>query len=261
MSVRRRVIGEVAVRDGVYVSEVDVAALVRRLILFDEVIIKSVGLRELSFLVRAFGKSGLITALQSGILHFSCEFTCLIEGIAINGVPNLPPDQYSFGIAEGQDREALLKPGFVSLQSVSGLKNAERGAIEEAVRGAIVRQTPSFGSDMQLQVEHDLRTNTPALQASILHILSEQGLVDQPTAPRIRLHVEEISPKTFRVEDNLTEICGIPREKASQLVRRAVSGVNGLNCRLAEMASYSAITGFSSQEAPLLFGKLAGLPD
>jgi hypothetical protein len=259
MSVRRKVLGEVALREGTVVSGVDLAALVRRLILFDDVIVKSVGLRELPFLVRAFGKSGLITALDSGILHFSSEFTYLIEGIAVNGVPTLPPNQFSFGIAEGQDRETLLKPGYMSLQSVSGLKNTERSAIEEAVHGAIVRQTPSFGADLQLQVEHDLRTNMPALRASILHTLNQKGFVDESLAPKLVVHVEEVSPRTFRVHHNLPEICGVPEEQARQIVKRAVSGLNGLNTRLAEMATHSAITGFSSNEAPILFGKLAGI--
>ena len=132
MNVRRRVFGEVAKRDHAFVTGIDAAALLRRLILFDEVIIKSVRLRELPFLVRTFGKSGIVTAFESGVLRLCCEFTSLIEGLEVNGISHTPPDHFSFGIVDVHDRERLLLSEFTALQSVSGLKNAQRSAIEEA---------------------------------------------------------------------------------------------------------------------------------
>jgi hypothetical protein len=44
---------------GTIVTGVDTSALIRRLLLFDKVIVKSVGLQELPALIRVFGESGL----------------------------------------------------------------------------------------------------------------------------------------------------------------------------------------------------------
>ncbi len=261
MSTRRRILGGIGIGSGRHVTGIDVAALLRRLILFDSVIIRSNRLYELAHLVKVFGKSGLITALNSGAIQFSCEFTYLILGIAVNGVPSLPPDHFSFGIAEGRDRESLLAAGFLSLQTISGLKNPDRAAIEDAVRNAIVRQHPTFGADLQMQVELDLRSNSPILRASLLHVLNEKGLIARSQEPLLHLKVEEVKPRTFRVDHNISKLLGIDSISASALVSSAVSGVNGLNSRLAEMSTYSAITGLSTEEVPLLFGKLAGLVD
>lgn len=259
MTARRRVLGEIARKSHPHVTGIDVASLLRRLILFDQVVIKSVRLRELPFLVRTFGKSGIITALEAGLIKLSCEFTSLIENIEINGVSHVPPDHFSFGIVEIFDREKQLRSEFCGLQSIPGLKNAQRAEIEEAAWNALVRPAQTFGADLQLQIESDLRRNTPALRASLIHVLKAQEIYEEARAPYIEMQVEETSPKIFRVRHNLTNALSIPLEHARSLVRRAVSGANGLNHRLAEMAAYSAISGFAEDEAPLLFGKLSGI--
>lgn len=43
------------------------------------------------------------------------------------------------------------------------------------------------------------------------------------------------------------------------MLQRSVTATVNLNQRLAEMQAYSALTGFLESEAPLLFGKLAGI--
>jgi hypothetical protein len=68
MNVRQSVLGEVAVRSGLRLSAVDIGSLVRRLILFDKVIVKSFRLREMPVLVRAFGKDGFGERVRIGLL-------------------------------------------------------------------------------------------------------------------------------------------------------------------------------------------------
>jgi hypothetical protein len=192
--------------------------------LFDQVIIRSVRLRELPFLVRAFGPSGLITAFESGMLRLSSEFTSLIENIEMNGVSRTPPDHFTFGIAEALDREEILRSELGALRSISGLKNEQRSIIEEAAWSAMVRPSDSFGAGVQSQVEHDLRTNTPALRASLLLALKEQGIRENVAASRLDLSIEETSPRIFRVIHNVPEVFGIPIGQSRRIVRRAVSG-------------------------------------
>lgn len=65
MDVRQAVLGEIAIRSGREVAFIDVGVLVRRLILFDKVIVRSYRLRELPLLVRTFGKTGIQELLNS----------------------------------------------------------------------------------------------------------------------------------------------------------------------------------------------------
>ena len=48
-------------------------------------------------------------------------------------------------------------------------------------------------------------------------------------------------------------------QQAHDIVQPSIAAVANLNQRIADMAAYSAITGFRDSEAPLLFGKLAGI--
>jgi hypothetical protein len=115
MSIRQSVFGEVAVQAGSQTTGVDLGVLLSRLLFFDTVIVKSAGLREVPFLVRAFGKAGFLQLFDSGMLKFSSEFTSIITDVARNGVRELPLSQFSFGVVQLQDREAVLMRGLRGL--------------------------------------------------------------------------------------------------------------------------------------------------
>jgi hypothetical protein len=256
MGIRQSVFGEAAAQAGPQTPGVDLGILLPRLLFFDAVIVKSAGLREVPFLVRAFGKTGFLQLFDSGILKFSSEFTSIITDIARNGVRELPLSQFSFGVAQIQGREAILRRGLQELQGIPGLKNAERAAMEETLITGLVRPPSDHGAQIQSQIEFDLRNNTPALEAAI----SEQMKVKAGGSDRkLEVRVEEIRERVFRVVTNLGDIFGMSEQQAHDIVQPSIAAVANLNQRIADMAAYSAITGFKHSEAPLLFGKFAGI--
>lgn len=256
MGIRQSVLGEVAVRSGLDVTGVDIEGLLRRLLLFDIVTIKSVRLRELPYLVRTFGKEGLLQLLDSDVLRISCEISGIISPLAKNGVPALPLLHFSFGIFEIANREATLKSELRRLQGVPGLKNADREAIEAAILAKLVRPPADHLHQLLDQVESDLRTGTPALRIAASERLKKQF---GDTAPPIELRIEEVEKRTFRVGTSLSKVFGISEQNAHDILSQAVAAVGHINHRIAEMSAYSAITGFAESEAPMLFGKLAGI--
>jgi hypothetical protein len=74
MTVKQSIFGEVGGQAGSQASGVDLGILLGRLLLFDTVIVKSAGLREVPHLVRALGKTGFRQLHDSGVLKFSSEF-------------------------------------------------------------------------------------------------------------------------------------------------------------------------------------------
>jgi hypothetical protein len=256
MSIRQSIFGQVAAQTGSQPLSVDFGLLLARLLFFDTVIVKSVGLREVPFLVRAFGKTGFLQLIDSGILKFSSEFTMVITDIAHNGVRELPLSQFSFGVAQIADREAILKRGLQGLQGIPGLKNAERAAMEETLITKLVRPASDHGAQLQTQIELDLRNNTPALKAAISEQLKIKGV---GSTQELDVHVEEIRERVFRVVTNLNDNFGFSEQKAHDILQPSIGAVANLNQRIADMVAYSAITGFADAEAPLLFGKLAGI--
>jgi hypothetical protein len=229
------------------------------LILFDRVVVKSFRLRELPLLVRAFGKTGIRELLATGVLKLSCEFTSVITDIHRNGVRSEPPEHFSFGIVTAADRDRDLRKELLRLQSVTGLKNDERSAIEQAVWSSLVRPPETFGTDLLRQVDIDLRTNSPALRAGILDQLSAVSRQFGMASCPLEIQVDEPRERVFHIKTGITRDFGLPPEETHLLLQRSVTGVVNLNHRLAEMQAYSALRGFLESEAPLLFGKLAGI--
>ena len=259
MDVRQAVLGEIAIRSGRDVASIDVGVLVRRLILFNTVIVRSFRLRELPLLVRTFGKTGIQELLQSGVLKFCCEFTSVITDIHRNGVRFAPAEHFTFGIAAAADRDGDLRKELRGLQGVAGLKNNERNAIEEAVWNSLVRPPDTFGADLLQQIDTDLRTNSPSLKAAILDQL-RQEFIHLDLAHRIlEISVEEPQQRMFHIKTTIPQDFGLSPEKTHLLLQRSITAVANLNHRLADMVAYSALTGFLESEAPLLFGKVAGI--
>jgi hypothetical protein len=258
MNVRQSVLGEVAVRSGQRLAGVDIGSLVRRLILFDRVIVKSFRLREMPILVRSFGKQGFIDLVNLGLLGFSCEFTTLALGFSRNGVRELPLEHFSFAKVDAANRKADLSKELVLLQSIPGLKNPERVSLEETIWGSLVRPPETVGDDLLAQLDSDIRSNAPALRFAVTDRLKERlGVSELPTD--VGIEVEETSQRVFHIKSALVRSYQFSPEGAHALLEEAVRAVANLNHRLSDMQSYSAITGFLEREAPLLFGKLSGV--
>ena len=234
----------------------DVSGLLRRLLLFDTVVVQSLGLREIPTLIRTFGKSGFLHLFNSGILKVSAELTFLITDVAQNGVRQLQPFHFSFGVASIADRKAVLKRGLLGLQGVAGLHNDERAAMEEAIVDGLIRPPADYGAQLQAQVESDLRCNAPALSAALRQQLR---LKYGDPVPEFELHVEEPTERTFHLVNNLPKVLGVSQDDAHKILHSSISAVANLNQRLADMEAYSSIVGFTEVDAPLLFGRLAAV--
>ena len=259
MSIRQTVLGEIAIRSGQELESVDIGALIRRLILFDRVVVKSFRLHELPILVRTFGKVGILELLGSGALKLSCEFTSIITDIHRNGVRSEPLEHFTFGIVTAADRDGLLRNELSKLQSASGLKNNERSAIEQAIWDSLARPPETFGTDLLRQIDIDLRANTPALRAAILKQLATDFNRSDLAGRQIEINVEEPRERVFHVKSGIAREFAKSPEETHRLLQKSVTALVNLEQRLSEMAAYSALTGFRESEAPLLFGKLAGI--
>lgn len=256
MSIRSSVMGEVAVRIGPNVTGIDMQGLLCRLLLFDTVVIKSIRLAEVPFLVRRFGKDGFLRLLDSGALRIACEFLALVWPRTRNGVRVHPPFTFEFGKADISDREAVLRSQLRRLQGVPGLKNADRELVENETLSRLLRPPAEYGDQLLSQFEFDIRNGMPILDLSVgARIRKEFGA----NIPAFQLNVEETSPRIFHLANNLSEVLRISDEKSDAILNDALLAVGRLDQRIADMAAYSSITGFSEAEAPLLFGKLAGI--
>jgi hypothetical protein len=260
MNVRQSILGEIATPSGRTISAIDVGGLVRRLLLFDRVVIKSFVLKELPVLIQAFGRTGFAALMEVGLLQFTFPTTAVIVEVALNGVRRLPLDHFSFGTGQVIEIDKKARSGLQFLQGIPGLKSQERAGLEERIWKSILWQPSAYSTDLLSQADQDVRSNTPALRAALAQrIPIELGRPGPILAKEIALEVEEPSTRVFHLKNSLSASFGFSPEKTHELLKQAVTAATNLNTRLADMQAFSAITGFAANEAPLLFGKLAGL--
>jgi len=238
--------------------DVDIGSLVRRLILFDKTIVKSVRLREVPTLVRTFHRAGFTQLVNSGLLRFTCDATFLIVDVNRNGVRDLPPNHFSFGIASAKTDESILRSELKGLQGIPGLKDRDRSALEDIILGSLVSSPNTYGQDLLNQFDSDVRANIPALRLAVVERLKAEPAAGNFPFDDLLVQVEETSHRVFHIKTSLTSH-GFTSEKSHELLQSSLLGVSNLDQRLADMQAYSAITGFLDHEAPLLFGRLSSV--
>jgi hypothetical protein len=244
---------------GGIVTGVDVAALVRRLVLFEKVIVRSVRLEELPPLIKAFSDRGLRSLLSSGALQFLWGSTFVVTDLSRGGARHLPQSHFSFGIAGLAKPEEDLQRQFSVLQRVSGLKNNQRAAVEETVRKSLVHYPNDFGQLLLNQLDSDLRHNSAALKAGISQQLPKVLPDVDLRSYNFEIKVDEYQPRIFRIETPFAKDFQLPPGEIHRVLQDAVGSVSNLNHRFSEMIQFSALTGFREDEGPILFGKVAGL--
>lgn len=259
MHVRQAVLGQISTAPSGRVESIDVGSVVRRLILFDRVIVRSFRLKEIPLLIRTFGVGGFSKLLDLGLLGFSCDLTVVILEASTNGLRHLPLNHFSFATAKLADLDAALHSELRCLQGIAGLKNDKRALLEEAIWNSLAREPVTYGQDLLDQIDHDFRCSTPALNAALLDSLRKDlgGRDFKPSD--LAITVEETSTRIFHIRNALSDSFGFSAEQTHLVLQRAVSAVANLNKRLADMQAHSAIVGFLDSEAPILFGKLAGI--
>ncbi len=256
-NIRQSVLGPIAAQSGQSLSNVDIGTLVRRLILFDRTIVDSVQLREVPILARTFGKAGFVELIDSGLLRFGCGKVFPIVDVERDGIRDLPPNHFSFGIASVTSQEQMFKLGLAGLQGISGLNNSERAVLEDLALESIIPLPDNYGSDLLNQFDSDIRGNIPVLRMAIEECLKTQATSGTPLS-ELAVEVEETDHRVFHIKASLSAY-GIPPEKSHDLLKSSVLAVSNIDKRLADMQAYSAISGFLEQEAALLFGRLAGV--
>jgi hypothetical protein len=256
MEIRQSILCEIALRDGANVTGIDKEALLRRLLLFDSVTVRSFRLKEIPHLVRLFGFAGLVDLLKSEILHLTCEMSGIVSPDKKDGARVHPYYHFEFGNYEIQDRDVVLKQELVGLQGVPGLKDVQRELVIDTVLAKLRRPPADHQSNLLNQLEHDLRANSPALRVAVnATVRNDFGL----QAPNIQVEVNETDTRIFRIDNNLEAALGISNEKAHKIIDSSVWAVATLNQRVGDMAAFRSITEFSDEDAPLLFGKLEGI--
>lgn len=254
-NINRRLIGASAVLapNNYEVTDVDLAGIVRRLLLFDKYVLVSVRLEEFPILAKHLGFAGLRDLLEANLIEIRHECLQLAQmgQAGMFGDAVLPPFTYKFNWIDATDKRGYAHDSLQKMHKVAGLSHNEVVKLKRAIANAIHPLPPDFRSQLIPAFQSELLQNVSLLRKAVeLEIKNNYKLDGVP----VNLKVFQEGEDTFKVETNLADHIGI--DKAHKAIERAILAVAGLSQAIGEMKVYSAISGFRDDELPLFREKL-----
>jgi hypothetical protein len=269
MELRERILGPVAWSEpspsvgdpSRYSVHVDFANLLRKLVLFERVIVESIYLDEFPLLVRKFGYDGVRQLLESGRVRILCDQVLAAQIGQTRGVnwrpALLPLGSYAFAIAT-IDSQPLIREHLQAINDVPGLSAKQAKKLRKLIGEGLV--TPSVGRGQRAldQLKTDLDANLSVLRRSVA-IAARQHFDIEISPNDFDLRMERIADYDWRAETNVGKVTGLDAQGTHDVVQHGLLGVGGLNVRIEQMETYSALTGFRRNELPLMDDKLGFL--
>jgi hypothetical protein len=253
MDITRRLVGCAAILENGEVGGIDLNAIIRRLILFDTYIFKSIRLREVPSLVRQLGFENTIRLLQSPAIEIECESLsvgqtgqlAILESRAKKGL--LPLLSYSLAGVNTADHKKYLHDCLQGLHEIGGLGQKRAIKLKRAIAQKVVRLPDDIAGRVATQATADVLNKQHLVRRSVG--MTFQRMMNA-AAPEFSISIHAIDEEDIRVETDLTQRLNV--EVVHKIVEGGLLAVGGLSCRFAEMHAYSALSGFSENDLPLI---------
>ena len=258
---RDRFLGPIASEPGKDVEDpavVDFGDLVRKLILFDEIVVESHNLKEPAPIAQKFGYHGAKALLESGRLRLVKDMA-LVADVGQAPVPHrkasLPLGSYSINAVRGTPPRDFLSRQLHKIDAVPGLSSKQAQKLRQIVGTGLVTNPEDALRSAQDQISRDFEANPPALKTAIALALKRQFKLDiNPSDFELRL--EPLGHRDWRTETNLGELTDLTTKQVHDVVNQGLSAASTLNVRLALMRGFTALSGFQVNDLALFEEKL-----
>lgn len=242
--------------------DVDVGALVRRLILFERCTVESIRLTEIPALVAVFGVDGFLELIDSGAVRLVCDVmtagqigqTAGLRATVNRGAP-LPLGSYRLTTIGIGDRPAYLHGALQEVHKADiPFKAAKR--LKAALVPRLLEYPSSAGQAGVVDAGLELRQQHPVIWRAIRAAVRKETGLDPGSDPEFR--VDGLGEDgDFRVVTAMGATLGLPPDQEHRLVERGILEVAGLDQRIHLMDSFGAVSGFQEDEAELFEQKMS----
>ncbi|MDY7540855.1 hypothetical protein QN345_03490 [Cryobacterium sp. 10I1] len=269
MDIQSRHFGPIStMRSDGTIAEVDVEALINRLVLFDVCYVESHSLKEIPALVSAFGTAGLLKLIYAGALVFICDVATTGQTGQTNNIQEttrrrgiLPLGSFhlvNVQLAKGQPYRDEYVAKSLKEVDAAGVGRAETSKLKMALRSRML-EYPQDASQVGLG---DVIANVLRGDVIVEQAIRRSALMQTHIDPGASFDYQAFpldGDGEFRITTNFGRIHGFSEEVEHKVVERGVLAVAGLNQRVQLMRSFEALTGFKDDDAVLLNLKLSFL--
>jgi hypothetical protein len=260
---RDRLLAPVAVRDAAgNVVGANLGALIRRLLLFEQVVLDSYAMRELPALIDALGPEGFLALLESGALKIRADGWTFGEtgagGLVLGrGADPLPPLSYALSALVPHDRKHHISLCLSEIRAMPLPKRTSQ-KLRLGVVDALVPFPDDAGRKSLAALPSDLTGNLNLVRAATAAALTK--LVAQPVGEQdFEIRIEQEDEHVFTAVTDIEKRLALSLEQTDKAVQDALLAIAGINQRIEEMESYEAVTGFRENELPIAEKKLSYL--
>lgn len=245
--------------------DVDLGALVRRLILFETVTVESLRLMEIPSLVGAFGSGGLRELLDSGAVRIICDAMgtgqvgqSLGLGATIDRGGTLPLSHIRLVQYSAADRRQYLHG---CLQEVHSAQIPDKAAkrLKAYLAPRLLEYPRAAGQAGLDDTLFDLRSRPWQIWDGIRLMVRRETGIDPGPNPDPQFRCEELNEGDFRIVTSLGTQLNLPDEALHRCVEGGALAVAHLNQTLHLMKAFGAVTGFREDEVTLFERKASAI--
>jgi hypothetical protein len=242
----------------------NLGALVRRLVLFEEVVLDSYAMRELPSLIEALGPEPFVELLDSKALAIRADgwtFGEIGGGGLVPGRGSAPLPLLEFSLAPlvPADREHHMHLCLGEVREM-GLPTRVSQRVRRAIVNANVGIPADAGRPSMDALSRDAIKNLGLLEAATRQSLRKR-IGDKADAATFSIRIEEVDERVLRAETDIGTLFGLTDEEVDKVVEGALLAIGGLNQRFEEMRTYNAVAGFQEGELSIVEEKVRYLID
>jgi hypothetical protein len=244
-------------------TAMDIGSILRRLLLFETVILYSNRLQEIPALVNALGYDQTLELLGSGILRIHCHQLLVTQtgqaGIArSNQKPLLPLGSYCITTFQTADQKLYVRRCFKEIEAALSLPIKKFIKLKQATVAQLETPPTEIIGDTISQSRRDILYNPELVRKALTYELQKQ-LSTSENLPNFKLGIVPIDEEDFRVEGNIQEVFLFEDLQTHKVIELALLSIGGINLRIAEMKGFNALSGFQEGHLPLFDDKLSFL--
>lgn len=250
--------------DDPWTVEVDVGSLVEHLLLFDQIVLQSVRMKEFDALVRSLGLDELLLLLESDRFHVVNDHQRFAD---MSGYPDrtdgrgvLPLSHFSMGYVAIRDQQSHVERDLDrEIGRIDVLSKSQASQLRDALASRCV-SPPGFASSDDAQLAHEAERAVDALR-HVIRQLSESRLNRSLDNEQLHVAVHREVDTILVIEHNLGDVGGLPATVANALLRHALFGLSETHTRLSYMRHFDAVSGFAAGERAYVDARLSHLID
>jgi hypothetical protein len=263
IEVRDRLLAPVAVFDDKgEVVGANLGVLVRRLILFEEVVIDSYAMRELPQLIEVIGPSPFLSLMSSGALRIRADARTIAETSSIGSVGRarnapLPHLHYALSHVAPDDPEHHVSLSLGEIRNMT-LGRRTSQSIRRAIVAALVHYPEGAERHSLSALPRDLTGNLNLVNSATAAALSTE-LCRPVSTNGIEIRIERVDDSVFAATTNIGQLFDLQETQTHAIVQNAILSIAYLDYRLHEIDAYHAMVGFQEGELDLVREKLGFL--